>query len=178
MVASPAGGGEGFHDSVAFVEGLFQLRLQPVVVAARAFSTQLWGEVVDNEDVADANREGVLHDVSQLPNVARPRVVQHGLERILSDACDQSTAMLVELVNEVPRESFNVVLPVGKARQIERDDTDAVHQVLSEAAGFDELSEGLVCGGEDPDVDVYGRCSPQWNEGAFLQHSEQTRLNV
>src|SRR5690625_3749977 len=110
------------------------------------FLAQFGCELVDGQRIADADGEGVFDDVAQLSDVSWPSILQESLECFFFDALDLAFTCLVEFVDEVPCERFDIAFTFYQARKVQRYDADAVHEIFAEASCFDQAAQRLVCG--------------------------------
>jgi hypothetical protein len=78
--------------------------------------------------------------------------------------------------DEVLGQERDVGQALAQRRQLEREDVDAVHQVLAELAGRHQLGQIAVSGGDDPDVDLAIAIVAQAPVLAELQDSQELGL--
>lgn len=149
-----------------------------VSVGLGAFLAQLGCEFIDREGWAYTDGEGVFDDIAQFSDISRPRVLKHGLEYFFIDTVDGSLARLVEFVDEVPCECFDIAFAFDEAWQVERNDAYAVHEIFTKASRFDESAEGLVGCGEHAYVDAHGVCAAEGNECPLLEYAQESCLNI
>ncbi len=76
------------------------------------------------------------------------------------------------------REEWDVLQAVAERRHFDGDAVEAVIEVRAEAVPVDELGEGPVRGGEDPDVDRLGTLAADRGDLALLDRAEQRHLAV
>ena len=103
----------------------------------------------------------------QLAHVARPRIGEQGVHRLLVDALDVAVAERVELVDEVPGQRFHVAFAVGQPRQVQRHHAHPVHQILAEAPGAHFLAQRAQRGRDQPHVNRDRVDTAQRHEGGI-----------
>ena len=81
-----------------------------------------------------------------------------------------------ELLEEVIDEQQEVGFPLPQRRHEDREDVEAVVQVLAEGAGGDRALHVLVGGGDEAHVDLDGLGAAQALELPLLQHPQQLHL--
>ena len=115
--------------------------------------------------------------VLELADVARPVVPLQQLQRLARDAGHRLVHLLGVLREEVLGEQRDVLAPLAQRRQHDRDDVEAVVQVLAEPALGDGLGQVLVGGGDDPDVGLQFLEAADAAEAPLLQHAQQLHLH-
>ena len=102
---------------------------------AAAVGEQVDGEVARRHGVAVRQRERPLDQVLELADVARPVVALEHLHRVDRDLAQRATSICsaVLLQEEVDQER-DVLAPLAQRRQVDRDDVEAVVEVLAEVA--------------------------------------------
>src|SRR5262245_4110368 len=121
---------------------------------------------------------GALDHVLQLADVSRPRMVTERLPRLGRDHIDATIHAASKLADEVIDESIDVLRPLTERRYRDREDVQAVVQIVTEAAPFHHPCDVPVRGGDQTDVDVDRPCPAETLELAFLQHAEELRLQL
>ena len=81
------------------------------------------------------------------------------------------------LADEVVGQQEDVVLPLAERRQEDREDVDAVVEVLAEKSRLDERLQVAVGGGDDPHVGLDRAIAAHALELALLQDAEQLDLH-
>src|SRR5581483_3745659 len=81
-----------------------------------------------------------------------------------------------EALEEVRREEIDVAAPLAKRRQGERDDRQAIVEVLAELPAVDQLAEQAVRRRHHADVDGHGRRAAHAVDLVLLEDAEQLRL--
>src|SRR4029077_7308174 len=97
---------------------------------------------------------GALDHVLQLADVSRPRMGTERLPRLARDHIDAAIQAAGKLADEVIDECVDVLRPLPEGRHRDREDVQAVVQIVTEAALFDHPGEVPVRGGDQTDVDV------------------------
>ena len=98
------------------------------------------------------------------------------VERSRRQAADPPAASRRVLADEVLRQQPEIVLPIAQRRQRERDDVEAVEEILAERAGLDRGLEVAVGRRDQPEVDAYRPRAADALELALLQRAQQLRL--
>ena len=102
-----------------------------------------------------------LHDVAQLANVAWPAVALKGGHARPGDRVDPLAERFRELVDEPPDEEGNILDPLAQRWDLDREDVEAVEQVLAKRVISDLLLEIPVRRGDDPHVHVDAFRTPE-----------------
>ena len=90
--------------------------------------------------------------VLQLPDVAGPVVaLEHG-QGLRGDAAHLLAELLAELLEEVGDEQRDVLAALAQRRQVDRDDVEAVEEVLAHRPLRHRRLEVAVGGGDEPHV--------------------------
>src|SRR3954468_16002526 len=79
-------------------------------------------------------------------------------------------------VQEMLHQQWNVFSSLAQARQLDRNDVQAVIKVLAESALFNSFFQGLVSRSEHAHVHVKGRVIAYSAYFAFLQNTQQSAL--
>ena len=95
------------------------------------------GQIALAERVAARQDDGALDDVLQLADVARPRVVHEAVERAARRLQARPAVLRAVEAEEVVDEERNVLAPSAQGRRGDRDDVEAVEEVLAEAPRAD-----------------------------------------
>src|SRR5581483_2626716 len=117
-------------------------------------------------------------DVAQLADVAGPAVRKKRLARSRSDSADAAPEAPIELADEKVHQWRNIPRTLLEGRKLQREDVDAVVQVLAELVSFYPLRQVAVRGRDHADVGRIGPGSPDPIDGPFLQCSQQFRLDL
>ena len=133
----------------------------------------------DLERGAGREDDGALEDVLQLADVARPGIGDR------AGACvsglipsNRLPILRGELVEEELRQQRDVLRPLAERRELDREDAEAVVQVLAERLLADGLEQVAIGGGDDPDVDLHRRRAADPVELVLLQDAEQLGLGL
>ncbi len=97
----------------------------------------------------------------------------HGLGR---QAVDAAIELAVHAPQEVVHQQRDVVDPLAERRNADREDVQAVEQVLAEAARRGQRFQVLVGRGDEPHVGVDRGVAAHAFELSFLQQPQQLRL--
>src|ERR1035437_7467116 len=84
-----------------------------------------------------------LHDVSKLPHVSNPVMVEQELQDPVRYRFDSFPLTLAELMHEACRQQKEVVTAIGEARKPDVHHGQPVIEVLSEPAGLDRCAKIL-----------------------------------
>ena len=114
--------------------------------------------------------------ILQLPNVARPIVFDQRLHDVCWDAVDGFAQTSLLLGDEMPDQQRNVVAPQSKRRDLNRKDGQPIVEIWAEAVCFHRMPQVTVGCGHDADVDFASFCRADSLKFAFLEHSQQFRL--
>src|SRR5213592_2185116 len=109
---------------------------------------------VDAEDLTASQHDRPLDDVFELANVAGPVIVLEHDERIGRHRRHALAELARELLDEVSDEEGNVLAPIPKGRQVDRDDVESIKEVLAEQPVGHRLAEVTVGRGDESHVDL------------------------
>ena len=136
------------------------------------------GQRLRGQDVRRLERDHPLDHVLQLAHVARPVVLLDARAWRRTEMRFCGTPMFVEVLgDEVVDEQRDVFAPLAQRRQRDRDDVDAVEEVLAERAVADRLGEVAVGRGDDAHVDLRLDVRADLAHDAILQHAQQLDLH-
>src|SRR5438876_10495123 len=93
------------------------------------------------EPVPAAEHEGPLYDVLQLADVARPAVGLEDRERLRRHAAHAPADVRRQAPDEVCHEERDVLPPLAKRREMDRDHVQAIEEVLAEHPVSDGLRD-------------------------------------
>src|SRR6266853_997842 len=144
----------------------------------RVAGTERRGQILRRDDVVRAHDHEPLHHVAQLAHVARPVVGEEVGERLDRDRLGPLAVLGREHGHEVCDEGRQVLLPLTERRHLDRDDVQAVVEILPEPARRDALGQVLVGGGEDTDVHPDGVLAPHPLEGLLLESAQHLGLGL
>jgi nitroreductase len=128
----------------------------------------------------EARREDdcALQDVLQVADVARPGIRLEPADRGGIDAVKPPGVPRRELVEKVLRQERDVLRPITERRDLDREDTQPVVQVLTERLFADGLLHVTVGGGDDTDVDLPRARADDPIELVLPQDAEELGLAV
>src|SRR4029077_14064342 len=112
-------------------------------------------------------------DVAQLADVAGPRVARERLERLRRKSTRLPAVLIRDDLREVLGEQRHVLEALAQRRHGDREDEDAVIQILPERALLDERFEIAVRRDEDARVDDDRLLAADALELAFLQQPQE-----
>ena len=122
------------------------------------------------------DERGPFDGLPQLADVARPRLPPEPGHRRRAEGEVVAAVGLGHRRSEAPREDRYVVRALPQGRQAERDQVDAVEQVLAELAAGDQVGERPVRGRDDTDVHGARLAGPEHLVRAVLQDAQQFHL--
>jgi hypothetical protein len=117
-----------------------------------------------------------LHRVGQLADVPRPGVGAERVTGVRGERPGGQAVVLAGLGEEVLGEPHDVVAPLAEGRQADRQDGQAVVEVLAEAARPDGVLEVLAGGGHHPGVGGLAARAAEAADRALLDHLEELGL--
>ena len=101
-------------------------------------------ELGDRQFVAVGQHHGAEHGVLELAHVARPVVGREQRQRLGRQAADALALLGAEAGEEAAREIGNVAGAGAKRRNRDREDVEAIEQVLAELAALHQFDQVLV----------------------------------
>ena len=125
---------------------------------------------------ARGENQQALDRVAQLAHVPRPIELRQSFDSIRRDAARRHTFALREHVDEMTYEKWNVLAPLAKRRDVNRDDVQAIEQVFAETILGNLALEILVRRGEDADVHLDRLRAADARDDAVLQDAEHLGL--
>ena len=128
------------------------------------------------DDVPVADQYRALDDVLQLARIARPVIRRQHVDRRGGEPADVAAVLGRIALQEVVGEQQHVGLPLAQRRDEDREDVEAVEQVLAEAALLDRPLEILVGRGNQPDVGLQRLVAAEALELPLLQDAQQLDL--
>ena len=121
--------------------------------------------------------DGALDHVLELAHVARPRVVEHALERGARDGEARLAVLLRVEPDEVIDEQRDVLAARAQRRRRDGDDVEPIVEVLAEAPRL-HLGEQIAVGrGDDADVGLDGVAAERLVL-ALLQDAQELHLHL
>ena len=120
----------------------------------------------------------MLDDVAQLADVARPGAPLQRLHRPARHLGDLLAHAGRELLDEGPDQERDVLRALAQRRHDDREDVEAVVEVLAEAPAADVLGEVAVGGRDHAHVDLDRPRAAQPLELPGLEHAQQLGLHL
>ena len=117
-----------------------------------------------------------VQGVFKLPHVARPVVIDQRAHGSLRNLADRLLKFVADRSQEMKGECGNVVASISQGRRVNREDVDAVIQVLSEATFGYHSFEVLVGGRDEPHVGLLHYGAAHRPELALLNDAQQLGL--
>ena len=133
---------------------------------------------VDLERRTGREDDGTLEDVLQLADVARPGYAMSRRSVPGSIPSNRLPIRAGELVEEELHQERDVLGALAERRELDREDAEAVVEVLAERLLADGLEQVAVGRGDDPDVDLARRRAADPVELALLQDAQQLGLGL
>src|SRR5438876_2269562 len=122
--------------------------------------------------------DGALDRVLELPHVSRPGIARERRHGVGGDGLDALVHATRELLHEVSDERRNVLWPLAERWKRDREDVQAIVQIVPERAGGDHLFEVPVRGCDYSDVDALRTRATEPLELPLLEHPQQLRLQL
>ena len=119
---------------------------------------------------------GLLDHVLEFPDVSRPVIEPKGFQCARRDAIDRPAHLTANSIAEVTQKHRQILEPLPQRGQRDREDIEAIVQILSELAAVHFFDQIPVGGSHDPDVDVHRPRAAEPFELAFLQDAKQLGL--
>lgn len=105
---------------------------------------------------------GIFDHVLKFSHVARPIVGEEEVLHVLSDVFQGGVEFFFQGLDIVQTDRQNVLPSLSQGRKLHLDDTDPIEEVLAKTSFLDHLTQVLVGGGDDADIelDLFGRSDP------------------
>src|SRR5438876_10596631 len=120
--------------------------------------------------------DGALDGVLELPHVSRPGIARERRHGVGGDGLDALVHATRELLHEVSDERRNVLWPLAERWKRDREDVQAIVQIVPERAGGDHLFEVPVRGCDYSDVDALRTRATEPLELPLLEHPKLLRV--
>ena len=135
-------------------------------------------ELGDGELRPVGQHDGAEHGVLELAHVAGPGVAGDQLQRLLADAVDAPALLGGEPRQEVHGELRHVLEALAQRRHPDREDVEAVVEVLAELAVLDQLDHVAVGRRDQAEVDLDRLLGADRIDLALLQGAQQLDLRL
>jgi hypothetical protein len=112
-------------------------------------------EVVRNE-ILLGHGHGVFDGIFQLSYIPRPVVEHQLLHGLWSQALYFFSHLLAEFLYEMVHESRDIFLPFSQGRKLDRNDVNAIEEILPEQLLLDSLLQILISCHDQPNVHLQG----------------------
>src|SRR5438094_2931179 len=119
-----------------------------------------------------------LDEVRELPHVPRPRIPAERLERLAGDHLDVPIHRAGETLHEETDQRGDVVGSLAQRRDVDREDVQAVVEVVAEALLLDQPGQVAVRRGDKSDVDLDRPGAADTLELLLLEDPEELRLEL
>src|SRR5215471_5728126 len=121
---------------------------------------------------------GSFDDIPQFSNIARPGIVQQGIETSLGNRLYLLSHSRIQLLDEVRNQRWNVIPALAKRRYGNRINAQAIIEVRSKSAGPDRLAKVAIGRGNEADIDLDSAAAAQPLKLAFLNDPQEFHLQV
>ncbi len=115
-----------------------------------------------------------LHGILQLPDIARPWVVWHAGHGIITDI---QRFIGAETLQKMPDQQRNIFRSLAQRGQINRDNRQAIIQVVTKASFLDGIFNIPIGCSNDPDINGTDFAANRLHLH-FLQHPQKLRLQL
>src|SRR5437868_1600634 len=148
-------------------------QIQVLGLIARVLKAQ----VACRDDRALGHDDRALDAILQLPHVPRPAVRLDRADGIRCQSARGLAEALRDLLQDELREQHAVALALPQRRHADGHLTDAVEQVVAEAAGADQRLEVAVGGAHQTKVQRQRHTPADALDGTLLHHAQQLGLH-
>ena len=118
-----------------------------------------------------------VHGVLELAHVARPVVAREQRHRVVGEPGHRLADLGAALLEEMVRERRDVFAPLAQRGHADREDIDAVEEVVAERAFGHHGAQVAVGGADKPDVGALRARVAHRLELALLDDAQQLRLD-
>src|SRR6267143_4114397 len=136
------------------------------------------GKLRGVDAVGLTQRDRPLNDIFQLSDVSGPLIAGKQLESPGRELFAREAGVRGDLVEEMTDKGGDVLLAVTQRRQVDRDDVDAVEQVLAEYPFLDQGAQAAIRGRDDPDVDADCLLATHGTDFSLLQRAQEFALHA
>ena len=137
------------------------------------------GKLLGRQHGGVGEHDGAEDGVLELADIARPVVAHEQLQRRRGDAADEDLAFLGgEPRGEMADQLGDILAPLAERRHPDREDIEAVVEVLAEGAGLDQVDEAAVGRRDQPEVDADRPPCADRVDLAVLERAEQLDLHL
>ena len=127
--------------------------------------------------MAVGHDHGSFDVVFQLAHVARPIVRLQRLDHLQRQLRRVPAVLFAVAFQEELTQGGDILAPVAQRGQADRNDVEAIVQIVAKSAGLDFVLERLIGGGNDARVHANGAALSDTLEFAFLQDAQQLHLH-
>ena len=131
---------------------------------------------IRKDDLSLGEHHGALNEILKFAHVARILIAVQNCERFPGKASHILFQLFIILLEEIGREQVDVLLPVPKRRELDRDDVQPEEQVFPERLSFDFGGEILIRRRDEPCFHAMRLVSPHPFKFPLLQHAEKLLL--
>src|SRR5262245_36005299 len=134
--------------------------------------------LVDHELVGLADNHRPLDHVLQLAYVTWPRIRTQVIHSPLVDSLDRLARLARVAIDEVFDQQRDVIRALTQGGHADRKDVQPIEEIAAKRARPDRGWQVTIGGGDDADVDLHRRSSPDALELTLLQDTEQCDLRL
>ena len=152
------------------LSGLLERRQHAGILAQRALHQRCWN------DAGGRERERLLEQIQQLPDVPRPRRRDQQRHRVRSERRHRLLVALGELAQKMRGEQRDIFAAIGQRRQFERDHVQAIEEIFAELPGGTLRVEIAVGCRNDAYIHRHRLSRAHGPYFAFLQYAQKLHL--
>src|SRR5262245_41707517 len=155
----------------------FERRWRILVVAV---SSPRSIELAERHLECPAGREnhGTFDEVPQLPNVSGPPVAAESRQRVAGDDLDGAVHRPRQALHEIAHQSRNIFRAVAPRRHMDREDVQAIVQVIPEMLLLHHPSKVAVGCRDQPYIHLYRLRTTDALKFLLLQHAQELGLQL
>ena len=128
--------------------------------------------------VVAGGKHRALHAVLQFAHISRPVVAHQQIDRTGGNPLDILVVLGIQLVDEMLRQQDDVAFAPRQRRHVDREDVQAIIEVLAEELLLHEFLQIAAGGGQEPHVGVQLLGSADPRKGPLLDETQQLDLGL
>lgn len=136
------------------------------------------GQIVHLHAVAIHEDAQALHEVFQFAHIARPAIGKQHSGRIFSEPQQRPVLLVTEALEKALRQDQDVHAALAKRRQMQRNNVQAIVQILTKTPGSDLAFQISVGGGHDADIYLLAARASHALDFLFLQNPQNLDLQT